>query len=73
MAPASAFTRDESGHLGKYSIQEERGAMDFSHDSDDSSDRARYRSILRHAELWLIVIATGLNVEVTITLDRPEY
>jgi hypothetical protein len=43
MAPASAFTRDESG-LGN-SGPEERGViMDFSHDSDDSSDRARYIS-----------------------------
>jgi hypothetical protein len=42
MAPASAFTRDESG-LGN-SGPEERGAMDFSHDSDDSSDRVRYIS-----------------------------
>ena len=59
MAPASAFTRDESGHLGNYSIQEQRGAMELSHDSDDSSDRARYRSILCNAELWLTVTATG--------------
>lgn len=44
MAPANTYRREEYGTRGTINISEERGAgnMDFSHDSDDSSDRARY-------------------------------
>lgn len=41
MAPANTYRNDEYVNQGTINISEERG-MDFSHDSDDSSDRARY-------------------------------
>jgi hypothetical protein len=43
MAPANTYPNDEYLNQGTVNISEDRGGgMDFSHDSDDSSDRARY-------------------------------
>jgi hypothetical protein len=55
MAPANTYVNDEYHNQGTVNISEDRGGgMDFSHDSDDSSDRARYDHHFSNGEEVLV-------------------
>lgn len=71
MAAAERYRRDD--HIPLSDVVDDR-AGEFSNDSDDSSERARYAEIITFIDINShLTIATGLKEEVITISDQLEY